>query len=55
VSGIEIDGRRIMKGAIDAVARLATMIPSELTEHASMIATLAAHLLPSYRERKSLA
>ena len=38
MSGIAIDGRRIMKGAIDAVSRLASAIPSDMDGVSSKIA-----------------
>jgi K+-transporting ATPase ATPase B chain len=38
MSGIEVDGRKIMKGAVDAVSALATTVPSDLQEHSAKIA-----------------
>jgi len=38
MSGIAIDGRRIMKGAVDAVSRLASAIPSDMDGVSSKIA-----------------
>ena len=38
LSGISIDGRRTMKGAVDAVSALATAIPADLQERSARIA-----------------
>jgi high-affinity K+ transport system ATPase subunit B len=38
MSGIQLDGRRIMKGAVDAVGRLAKAIPSDLEATSNRIA-----------------
>jgi K+-transporting ATPase ATPase B chain len=38
MSGIEIDGHKIMKGAVDAVSALATAIPQDLQERSAKIA-----------------
>jgi K+-transporting ATPase ATPase B chain len=38
LSGIEVDGRRIMKGAVDAVLGLAAAVPADLQERAAKIA-----------------
>jgi K+-transporting ATPase ATPase B chain len=38
MSGIQLDGRRIMKGAVDAVSRLAKAIPSDLEATSNRIA-----------------
>jgi K+-transporting ATPase ATPase B chain len=37
LSGIEVDGRRIMKGAVDAVSALATAAPADLQERSARI------------------
>jgi K+-transporting ATPase ATPase B chain len=38
MSGIQLNGLRIMKGAVDAVATLATEVPADLQEHSNRIA-----------------
>jgi K+-transporting ATPase ATPase B chain len=38
LSGIEMDGRKIMKGAVDAVTALATVVPQDLQEQSAKIA-----------------
>ena len=38
LSGIETDGRKIMKGAVDAVSSLATAVPGDLQEQSAKIA-----------------
>jgi K+-transporting ATPase ATPase B chain len=38
LSGIEIDGRRIMKGAVDAVSALAKAVPTDLQDNSAKIA-----------------
>jgi K+-transporting ATPase ATPase B chain len=38
MSGIEVDGHRIMKGAVDAVAALASTVPPDLQERSTTIA-----------------
>jgi K+-transporting ATPase ATPase B chain len=37
LSGIEVDGRRIMKGAVDAVSSLAAEVPADLLEQATKV------------------
>jgi K+-transporting ATPase ATPase B chain len=38
MSGIQVNGRRVMKGAVDAVSTLATTIPQDLQERSAKIA-----------------
>jgi K+-transporting ATPase ATPase B chain len=38
LSGVEVDGRKIMKGAVDAVTALATAVPHDLQEKSARIA-----------------
>jgi K+-transporting ATPase ATPase B chain len=38
LSGIELNGRKVMKGAVDAVSALATAVPQDLPERAARIA-----------------
>jgi K+-transporting ATPase ATPase B chain len=38
MSGIEVDGRKVMKGAVDAVSALATTVPPDLQERTARIA-----------------
>lgn len=38
LSGVRTDGHRVLKGAVDAVAALATAVPADLQENASRIA-----------------